>query len=102
MSVDEELIARFHGSQVDGPVPTTLRHRNGEAIPCESAVVFIALLAPSFFGAEQRPLRIVEIRVGPGGIVSGMKAPEAVEGGDGFAPGLQVEGLSVEARGRAD
>ena len=62
----------------------------------------ITLLAPSLIGAEQRPLRIVEIRVGPCGIVSGVKTPEAVEGGDGLASGLQVEGLGVEARGRAE
>ena len=53
-------------------------------------------------GAEQRPLRIVEIRVGPCGIVSGVKTPEAVEGGDGLSSGLQVEGLSMEARGGAE
>jgi hypothetical protein len=31
-----------------------------------------------------------------------MKTPEAIEGGDGLASGLQVEGLSMEARGRAE
>jgi hypothetical protein len=31
-----------------------------------------------------------------------MKAPEAVEGGDGLASSLQVEGLSMEAGGRAE
>jgi hypothetical protein len=44
------------------------------------------------------PLRIVEIWVGPCGIVSGVKTPEAVERGDGLGSGLQVEGLGTEAQ----
>src|ERR1700759_2310030 len=99
MSVDEELIARLHGCQVEGPVPVAFRHHDGEAIPCESAVVLVALLVWRLLGVEQRPLRIIEVRVAPRGVVSELKAPEAIERGDGFTCRLQVEGLGLEARG---
>jgi hypothetical protein len=31
-----------------------------------------------------------------------VKTPKAIEDGDGLASGLQIEGLGVEARGRAE
>src|SRR5580658_2955333 len=73
------------------------RHFELEATPCIPGKCRIPLLRPTFSLVDQRPLRIVKAWVGPGGIVSGMKAPKAAERGRRIAACDQTECL---CRGR--
>src|ERR1700722_11645286 len=81
----EKLIVRENGGQNDGQSHCLRGRPYGESIPREAIQVAITLFRPGSVGAEKRPPGVVEVRRSPAGIVTGMEAPQAIQGNDGLA-----------------
>ena len=64
-----------------------------EAEPGELGVFGVTLLGPCFGGMQRWPMRVVEVRMRPPGIVTEMEAPSGINLGDGKAGGVQIESL---------
>ena len=92
MTIEKALPGGVDGGEEEAEGLVAGGKDDAEAIPGESAEVLVALGGPGFGGAEERPGGVVEGGFGEAGIVAGGEAPQAGEGGDGFAAGEEGEG----------
>jgi hypothetical protein len=68
-----------------------------EAIPCVPGESGIALVRPAFAGPNQRPMGVIEARIGPRRIVSRLESLEPVKRSEGRAAGNKAKRLRVQA-----
>jgi hypothetical protein len=99
-AVGVDLISILDNGRIDQEIREFGGNKQLKSIPGEALVTGISLLGPATVGVKKGPSGVVKIRVSPGGVVAGVKAPEAVEGDDWQAVFVQVEGLSHCARAK--
>lgn len=70
---------------------TSAQHQHLEPIPDHAAVSLVPLDCPALIGMKELPVRIVEVRIRPDKIVSGMETAKAAQLGDLLSFFFKVE-----------
>src|SRR5580704_182824 len=72
------VVPKDYGNE-QGQGRAICREENLKAVPCEAAITRVALPIPRLVGAQQLPRGIVEVGVGPTGIIACVEAPEVMD-----------------------